>query len=247
MTNAEQTDHWLKFHRFQQRYENIYTPKFSKAISEQIEQFVSTGTLMAVNSEPIYKVLHSLYMEVSYIWAHRATANLRKERLTMGFSERVIELMRKYYGIDLLNLSENISQTTKDIVQRVLSEAATEGFGFGEVVKRLRVSDLRVRRARLIARTETVGASNAAANVAAQESGLIMNKIWISARDNRVRLHHAEVNQHIVKMDQTFTVGYGIQMQFPGDKAGGPKEVCNCRCTHAFIPVRDERGRLVRA
>ena len=182
---------------------------------------------MAVHSAGIYKVLHSLYMDAAYIWAHRATVNLRKERLTMGFSQRIIDLMKTYYGIDLLNLADDITQTTKDVIQSVLTQAALEGFGFDEVVRRLQSPELTVKRARLIARTETVAASNAASNVAAQDSGLQMRKIWISARDHRVRLHHAEVNQHVVDMNQTFTVGF-TQMKFPGDKAGGAAECCNC-------------------
>lgn len=245
MTQREQNEFWHKFHRFTMRYENIYTPQFNRAIKTQIEQFISSGTLMSVDSTPMYKVLLSLYTDIPYIWAHRATSNLRKERMTMGFSERIIALMKQYYGIDLLNLADDLTQTTKDTIQAVLSRAAAEGFGFDEVVNRLRAVDLTPRRARLIARTETVAAANAASNIAARESGLVQDKIWISARDNRVRLHHAEVNQHIVSMNDTFTVGF-TQMQFPGDKAGGAAECCNCRCTHAFIPRRDERGRLVR-
>lgn len=245
MTIQEQTDHWYKFHRFQTRYENIYTPQFNKALKEQHQDYIDNGTLMAVNSGPIYLVLRSLYIDSTYIWAHRATTNLRKERLTMGFSERIIELMKTYFGIDLLNLAEDITQTTKDVIQQVLSDAAEQGFGFDEIVRRLRSTELTVKRARLIARTETVASANAASNVAAQDSGLIMDKIWIAARDRRTRLHHAEVNQHIVAMHDTFTVGF-TQMKFPGDKAGGAAECCNCRCTHAFIPRRDANGRLLR-
>lgn len=200
---------------------------------------------MAVDAVPIYKVLTDLYLNVSYIWAHRATSNLRKERQTMGFSERIIELMKQYYGIDLLNLADDITQTTKDQIIQVLGDAAEQGFGFDEIVRRLQSPELSRKRARLIARTETVTCANAASNVAARDSHLLMDKIWISARDNRTRPHHREVNQSVVGMDDTFTVGV-TQMKFPGDKAGGAAECCNCRCTHAFIPRRDASGRLIR-
>lgn len=246
MTNAEQHTHWLKFHRFQTRYENIYTPKFNKALKEQVNQFIEIGTMMAITMEPVYRVLVELYFSVTYIWAHRATTNLRKERLTMGFSQRIIDLMKTYYGIDLLNLADDITQTTKDTIQKVLSDAAEQGFGFDEVVKRLQLPDLTSKRARLIARTETVAAANAASNIAARDSHLLIDKIWISAKDNRTRLHHRPpLDGTIIPLNDTFTVGT-TQMQFPGDKAGGPAEVCNCRCTHAFIPRRDANGRLIR-
>lgn len=246
MTNEEQTQHWLKFHRYQQRYEGLYTPQFNKAIQTQNKQFTDTGTLMAVDSTSMLKPLHDLYFESAYIWAHRATADLRKERLTMGFSARIVELMKQYYGIDLLNLADDLTRTTKDEIGRVLAQAATEGFGFDEVVKRLTDPSLTRARARLIARTETVASANAASNVAARESKLLVDKIWIAARDNRTRQHHREVNQSVVGLNDKFVVG-GFLMDFPGDKAGGAAEVCNCRCTHAFIPRRDERGRLIRS
>jgi uncharacterized protein with gpF-like domain len=246
MTNEEQNIHWLKFHRFQQRYERIYTPKVNKALQEQHEQFIENGTLMAVTITPIYKVLLSIYTDIPHIWAHRATTNLRKERLTMGFSERIIQLMKEYFGIDLLNLADDITQTTKDVIQQVLSDAAEQGFGFDEIVNRLRSTELTAKRSRLIARTETVASANAATSLAAKDSGLIMDKIWISAKDHRTRLHHREVDGHTVGQNDTFTVGF-TQMQFPGDKAGGAAECCNCRCSHAFIPKRDANGRLIRA
>ncbi len=245
MTNEEQNIHWLKFHRFQSRYEGIYTPKFNAAILEQNNQFIEYGTLMGVDSAPLAKVLRSLYIDVPYIWAHRATTNLRKERMTMGFSQRIIDLMRQYYGIDLLNLADDLTQTTKDVIQAVLNQAAQEGFGFDEVVKRLRSPELTAKRARLIARTETVAAANAASNIAAQDSGLLMDKIWIAARDERTRKDHVIVNQSVVGLHDKFTVG-GLPMAFPGDKAGGAAQTCNCRCTTAFIPRRDANGRLIR-
>jgi uncharacterized protein with gpF-like domain len=241
MTNEEQNIHWLKFNRFQKRYERIYTPQVNKALQEQHEQFIENGTLMAVTITPIYKVLLSIYTDIPHIWAHRATTNLRKERLTMGFSERIIQLMKEYFGIDLLNLSDTITQKTKDIIQEVLSDAAEQGFGFDEIVRRLRSTDLTASRARLIARTETVAAA-----IAAKDSGLLMDKIWISARDNRTRPHHREVNQHVVGQYDTWTVGPD-QMAYPGDMRASVGNRANCRCTHAFIPKRDANGRLIRA
>lgn len=248
MTNAEQTTHWLKFHRFQQRQENIFTPKFNKALREQVKEFTETGSLFFISPAPVYKALHELYFTVPAIWAARSTLEIRrlKERMPMGFSQRIVDLMKEYYGIDLLNLADDITQTTKDVIQRILSQGAQDGLSFDEMVKQMLAIDFNAKRARTIARTETVAAANAASNIAARDTGLVMDKIWISARDNRVRPHHRQVNQSIVGMNETFTVG-DSKMQFPGDKQGGADECINCRCSHAFIPRRDSRGRLIRA
>ena len=247
MTQEEQTAYWYKFHRFQIRYENIFTPKFKAALKKQVQQYIDKGTLLAIDSSPIYEVLYELYFTIPAIWAASSTVEIRrlKARMPMGFSQRIIDLMKAYYGIDLLNDAEGITETTRELIQRVLSEAVSEAFGFDEIVKRISSPELLAKRARLIARTETVAAANAASNIAARDSGLIMDKIWISARDNRTRPHHVQVNQQVVAMDDFFTVGEK-KMQFPGDKNGGAAEVCNCRCTHAFIPRRDANGRLMR-
>jgi hypothetical protein len=247
VTIEEQNVHWYKFHRFQQTHEKAFTPKFNWALQAQNKQFIEYGTLMAVDSVLIYKVLLDLYTTVPQIWAATSTVQIRnlKARMPMGFSQRIIDLMKAYYGIDLLNLADDITQTTKNVIQAVLNQAAIDGFGFDEVVRRLQSTELTIKRARLIARTETVAAANAASNIAAQDTGLVMDKIWISARDGRTRPHHRQVNQSIVPMDDRFTVGESL-MLFPGDKAGGAAECVQCRCTHAFIPRRDERGRLIR-
>ncbi len=247
MTNQEQTEYWFKFHRFQQRYEKMYTLPVQKALKTQINQYIETGSLLAVTATPVYVVLLNLYKTVAPLWAASSTVQIRslKARMPMGFSQRIIDLMLNYYGIDLLNMSQNITDTTIKQIREVLELSALEGFGFDEIVKRLQVPELTRARARLIARTEVVAAANSASDIAAKETKLVMDKIWIATRDNRTRPHHREVNQQEVGPYDTFTVG-GTQMLFPGDKNGGPAEVCNCRCVVAHIPKRDANGRLIR-
>lgn len=247
MNAAEQTIHWHKFNRFQQRYEQIFAPKFNKALKEQIKQYTDHGTLIAVHSTPVYKVLHELYTTVSPIYAASSTVQIRntKSRAPIGFNERIVQLMHKLFGIDLLNKAEQITQTTKEVIERVLKKGASEGLSFSQMVSELQSTDLTASRARLIARTETLSASNAAANIAARDTGLDMNKVWISAKDKRVRIDHQQVDGSIIGMDDKFYVGATL-MKFPGDPAGGASEVCNCRCTVGFIPKRDANDRLIR-
>lgn len=257
MTTEEQYSYWLKFHRTQQRYEKIYISKFNTALKEQIGQYIQAGTIMAVNSLPVYKVLVDLYHTVGPIWAQYATIDIRrlKSMMPIGFNDRIIELMRAYYGIDLLSDANNITQTTIDIITNILSDAAATGISFDDIVKKLQSPDLSAARARLISRTETVTAANAASGIAAKETGLIMDKIWISARDHRTRHSHMLINQTTIGMDEVFKVdrfkGNSIigtdYMQYPGDIKASAENRCNCRCTHAFIPKRDKTGRLLRA
>lgn len=240
MTIEQQKELWYKFHRFIKRYEAIYAPKFNAGLKEQINQYIELGTVTAIDASPLYPILVDLYGTVGYQWAHKSDVHRRtlKSRQPMGFSERIVELMRQYYGIDLLNDAEGLTQTTREQIQRVLSQAAELGWSFDEIVKKLQSPDLTKARSCLIARTETVTAANGAAYINAKETGLKLNKIWIAAYDHRTRRDHREINQHVVAMDEFFNVG-GSAMLAPGDRSNGAgaDQICNCRCCVAFLPI----------
>jgi uncharacterized protein with gpF-like domain len=244
MTTDQQDEIWHKFNRFVKRYEAMYTKQFNDALKEQMQQYIDTGTVMSITSTPVYEALVSLYKASAVVWAHQSQLQTQriKARQPMGFSERIVELMRKHFGIDLLNIAQGITDTTKRVIQEVLSKAVELGWSFNEIVRRLQSPDLTRIRARLIARTETVSAANSAAIINAKETaaktGLKLNKIWIAARDNRTRHDHREVNQTVVAVDDYFVVG-GYYMSQPGDRTQGAPaaEICNCRCVVGMIPV----------
>lgn len=234
MTKKEQDEFWLKFHRFQMRYEIMYTGRINKALKAQVQQYISTQNLMDVNSADLYMVLLDLYKTTGAAWAY----STRKPFVTkaggqMGFSERVVSIMRQIFEIELLNVADDIATTTKRLIQEVLTEAALEGWSFDEIVKRLVSPDFTAKRARLIARTETVNAANAGSMANLRAAGAT-KKIWIAARDNRTRPHHREVNQTIIGIDELFKVGDSF-MSHPGSKEGSAAEVCNCRCAVAGV------------
>lgn len=246
MTIEQQNDISHRFQRFVKRYEALYAPQFNAALREQVQQYVDHGTLMAITAESIYRVLVDLYTNASVVWAHQSALQIRttvvKSRQPLGFSQRIIDLMKKYFGIDLLNIAQGITDTTKRIIGEVLATATQLGESFNKIVDRLKDTELTRSRSRLIARTEVVSAANAAATINAKETagktGLVLNKIWIAARDNRTRPDHKEVDRQVIGVDDTFIVG-GFRMSQPGDRThgAGAAEICNCRCCVGFVPV----------
>lgn len=270
MTSLQKQTYRHRWDRFQLRYEAIYTPKFHKALKEQVAQVVdrvngssSIGVWMAaigaVKTRPMEDVLLELYQQVGPLWAsytkvHKEAKLQVKARLPMGFSDRIVQLMRDYYGIDIFLDAVTITENTKKYIADVLSEAAEAGWSFDQIVKELGAKpELSAMRARRIARTETVTAANGAALINAKESGLAMDKVWISVRDNRTRQSHRMEDNTRVNVDDPFKVGKtGALMMAPGVRKqpdGSPvplDEFINCRCTVAFIVKRDERGRIVR-
>jgi hypothetical protein len=80
--------------------------------------------------------------------------------------------------------------------------------------------------ARTIARTEVHGAMAEGRWEACQELNPTEVE-WVSSRDMLVRDSHQHLDGQRVPFGERFENG----CQYPLDPAGGPEEVCNCRCT----------------
>jgi len=121
-------------------------------------------------------------------------------------------------------------------------QSLAEGIAAGESQPKLtqRVRDavgVTAPRARTIARTESHGARNVAAMATLQRFETayavpagVMRKRWQATEDERTRHTHDEADGQTVAFADPFTVG-GFSLAFPGDPAGPPQEVINCRCT----------------
>ena len=128
-----------------------------------------------------------------------------------------------------------ITRTTADNLRNTLREGIIQGEAPQDLTKRIqKVFKGTVRgtaaRSRLISRTEVTKFFNFGTVEGWKKSGIVSTKMWYTAKDERVRPTHVEVNEQEVLTSGEFTVG-GMQMKHPGDPAGGAKEVCNCRCT----------------
>lgn len=255
----------LRFQRFQKSRENFFAPKIFSAIRSQYNNFLSVlesgytehQAILYVNSEPIIKVLKNLYLDAGIVYGAKVRADLNakvshrlrnpntfntKARMPMGFSEEMRRLIEEYFSLDILNQSEDITKTTKELIRQVFTRAYEKGEGIDDIIAQLKDTELSRIRARLIARTETVTAANQGSLFVAKSSGLELQKEWLSARDNRVRFHHRHLNGQKVGIDDYFH-DHGVTMKVPGARVqenGDPVPasfVCNCRCTTLYIPV----------
>ena len=92
-------------------------------------------------------------------------------------------------------------------------------------------------RGETIARTETLGAMNAASQEAMSQlvtsEGLErkdVQKIWRASEDERTRESHAALNGEYVKFDEAFVTITGVRLMRPADPSAPAEEVINCRC-----------------
>lgn len=127
------------------------------------------------------------------------------------------------------------------IVERALREG--RAVAAGDIRRMIgRYSDrLLQHRAETISRTETLQAMSKARDEAvsqAADEGLLkresITRIWRTASDSRVRDFHQPMNGQRRAEGEPFLTGDGRYMKHPGDHAGGPQNVIQCRCSLAY-------------
>ena len=155
------------------------------------------------------------------------------------FAQMMMRLALQYVAQEAVRRKiTSIAETTRARIVSLVDQGYREGLGVSEIARgiRDRIPGMSQARGALIARTETHGAANFGADVAARETGLNLRKEWVSAADERTRESHAAADGQIVGMDDAFDVG-GVSMMFPGDPSAPVEEVANCRCSVAHIVV----------
>ena len=130
---------------------------------------------------------------------------------------------------------EHVSETTKQNLRDLLTDAADQGWTTEEIADKLASKafgefiDGEYKRARLIARTETTIALGQATMLSYKQSGLNLRKRWLTAHDEKVRVTHVACEaEGAINLDATFSNG----LKFPGDPSTNDvAELANCRCS----------------
>src|SRR6185312_14848589 len=241
----DKASYFRQFEHFQQNREKHFTKKILNALKIQYNEFLQsyksehTDALQSITSAPIREVLHELYLDSrhygSLVYSQLPKApKTQKRRAPMGFNEEFIRMINDYFESEILNVCEEITKTSREIIKKVLQQATEEGRNLNWIEEKLtkESEDLTRNRARLIARTETVTASNRASYLAAAKTGLKMKKEWLSAHDKRVRPDHQNVSGSRIDMEDYFLVG-DSKILLPGARVqenGLPSpasEICN--------------------
>jgi len=138
-----------------------------------------------------------------------------------------------------------------DSIVKAFRASLLEGVQAGESITLLQTrlmafSDLSSPvRALRVARTEIVAAANAGALASYQDSGVVEQQEWVTARDAFVRpagqrgghmFNHVAADGQVRAIDKPFLVS-GEKLMYPGDVSMGasPGNIVNCRCSS--LPV----------
>jgi hypothetical protein len=262
-----------KFTIFQQKIENKFLPQVLEVLKQTINKYIETGVTAAnvhnINLYDLYPVLNNLYYQCGYGYGWsiykqfkgvksepegmqtKAAGNNEPPVTPQTIADEVMRVLR-------LSLAINVNEMATSLKNRILfliNEGYAQGWGYEKTAQMVR-DEANIVRARRIVRTESVKASNMGGIIGAKKTGLLMDKRWISARDNRVRgnpagkypaaeFDHWKINGTVIGIDQKFQQT-GEPMGFPGDPEGAAGDVINCRCSLGFIPKRDANGRVIR-
>lgn len=138
---------------------------------------------------------------------------------------RVVELIDE----KLHKFSFYVNDATTDLLREQFKAGLAEGEGIPQLRERVEAVfgfSEKVRTER-IARTEVIGTVNKGSYEAMLISDVVKEKTWLATRDDRTRDSHILIDGEFVALKSRFSNG----LLHPGDWAGPPEEIINCRCT----------------
>jgi len=163
----------------------------------------------------------------------------------------------QWYDTYMLKFSEQPLATTNRTIAAIGQQGMAEGWSVPKMQKRLTqtfqawmdgglapedfawfTERMPPHRTAMIARTESIRASNAGTDRLFQEWG-VRQREWYATADDRTRPDHQVgaawgLEPLVVDQGEAFTIG-GARLMYPGDPSAPPAQTVQCRCT--LLPV----------
>lgn len=248
----------------QESYERYARRRINRALRLQIEpllNYIDEDNVMLidmyltrlVSPEPVARALLDVYVSVmpreAVAIAKEVDRILPRAKRINGisfFSEYWKRWMREAFETIAGTMITAITETTRDHVRQLMSEAREQNLSFRDMAKYItegiRSRDFTRARSLTIARTETTRAANIGQQQMAETSNIELLKAWNVRVDGRERAsHRAMSGAEPIARNAPFIVG-GYPMQHPGDESAPAAETVNCRCSMSFRPVLDADG-----
>ena len=242
--------------RYYQKSINISLVKILLPVLERLKDaapeivFYEIDELM--QPELIAKEYKSLYNEVCMYFAnrtikakHNKPAYTKKDNEESVIKEIWQDQINQYYDTDgAVSITEVLNtqkELTKSLLSKTLVQYQEEGLGVESITNKI-IQDISDEygnqakwRARRIAQTEVLKASNFAMDMSAKSLGYRYTKTWVTGGKSKKERHTLIPGLHGQKVmqDQYFDVD-GEKMLYPGDPSGGEsaRNIINCKCIH---------------
>lgn len=227
----------------------------------------------------LYDAYAEVYTEIGFTHRQRVLKGINLDAKGFpihadftGFKKDVIKYLMKFGGERIVSVHESYILTISKIIRKEITKEYNIYDTAQTILELVMDSEWFKKKkwpweqpkyykwqAMRISRTETTAASNYAALQAADDTGFVMEKEWISVGrgyDGRTREHekgdlfdHVDMDGQKVpryaKFELRSSKGEKDSLDFPGDPNGHPSDVINCRCTVALIAKRDRAGNLI--
>lgn len=160
-----------------------------------------------------------------------AEAGLAELGLEIDFNPEAPSV-RKIIETMTIRFARQVNETTIAKLRAELAAGAEAGESIPHLMERIgrvfegRKSDYEAER---IARTEINKAANSGHVAGYEQSGVVQEKEWLAALDNRTREAHMAAHGQRVPLQADFEVG-GEYLNYPGDPKGSPGNIIFCRC-----------------
>ena len=200
----------------------------NKSVTKSIDPVVLDRVLdEAFERQELLTLFRPLYRRAMAQAFEEAAKNINADLL---FGRRELELEAT---AAVRKMATSILSTTGDKVGKLVNDLITEGATLPDMQAAIvQGAGFTPARAMMIARTETTRIANGAANRAyhrAEESGIQIEKMWLSARDSDVRDAHIDLDGTTVPAKGVFTYE-GATAANPGEFGTGELDI-NCRCS----------------
>jgi uncharacterized protein with gpF-like domain len=214
--------------------------RHTKAVAKAIAvNGPAAAGLVAVDTAAIEAQLLAHYNRVGKVFSRQLTNRLPNPVSVTGLERAVIESnLATTYAARASSQAQLIARTTSTNVTKsvaaqlaagdVLPTNAALGRNVGaQLTKR------NFKRSKSISIVETQSSAETAKGVEAAvviQNPADVTKQWVAVGDSVTRDAHLEADGQVVPVDTAFIV-MGESLMYPGDSAGSPGNIINCRCS----------------
>lgn len=253
---------WLRWRRIYERDSfTIMRKAFIKAIKQMdltgVDEFNYKVLLPSrLPRDVIFQGYLDMYTYVGLKHGRRVLRDIRRQQqkdlFGDAFQRLITPFLRSFAGSRIISVGNTFADWIIEQIAVGLEKRLTIPEIVSEIVRRRSIYRWQLLR---IVRTEVTAAAGYASDVASSQTGIVMEKVWVSATDPRTRrvpddsFDHLEMNNVRVPDGQPFQVpnnmgGFEL-MRFPGDPNASAGNVINCRCSMIKVAKRDSDGNVI--